>query len=1022
MRFFDIENPQKFSVNLEPPRSYFIPYHDVDTALSNTRGLSTRFHLLNGQWKFYYAPSPPEAPESFMEPSFDDSSWDGIRVPGHWQLQGYGHPHYTNVVYPFPVDPPHVPDENPTGCYRRTFTVPAGWLQYRLYLRFDGVDSAFRVWVNGSDVGYSQGSRLPSEFEITPYIREGANLLAVEVFQWSVGSYLEDQDMWWLSGIFRDVSLLLRPRAHIRDLAIRTTTLQSQGETPGTVHVDIALNSPPDMVPQGSIELRLLQSPAAEPVDTAVIALSASHESAYSATLTVPQVQWWSPEAPYLYQLLAILRSSDGQILEVVPQNVGFRTIDWRHGLLLVNGVPIKFKGVNRHEFHPEWGRAVPYDTMVEDILLMKRHNINAVRTSHYPPDPQFLDLCDRYGLWVLDEADLECHGMQRAGNWSQLSNDPAWTALYVDRMQRMVERDKNHPSVIMWSLGNESGYGQNHVAMAEWARRRDPSRPIHYEGDRQAETADVYSTMYTAVDVLEKLGQQSDLTKPHILCEYAHAMGNGPGSLAEYWEVIERYPRLQGAFVWEWIDHGIKTGVNGRVRYAYGGDFGDDPHDGHFVIDGLLFPDRTPSPALSMLKKVLEPVRLIPDPRDPRRITVKNRFHYLTTDTLQLYWKWVVGGQARLSGVFPLPAIPPGSEATVTLPVDSLPGNGVLELSARLGQATLWADIGHEIAWAQSQPPAPVPLVRRLHDKLTVDRSSSLIVLRGRDWIIGVDQSTGLLTSWADQGLPLIQLGPEFSIWRAPTDNDKIFLQNWKSLGVDKVRRRIDRVEWLSESPTSFSWRVYARLAPPSLAWGLSLVYEYAITPAGELKLTVKSTPEGAGPDVLPRWGVQWILPGAMTSVTWCGLGPEESYIDSHQGQRYGIFRKTVEELLTPYVYPQSNGNHYATRWVAVTDARGHGLLAIAEDALEFTALAVDERDLERAEHRDEVVPQNQTFWHLDAQQQGLGSASCGPGPLPQHLLRNEAREWSVRLRPIDMAAVPPELLARIQEIPREP
>ncbi|MCY0898947.1 MAG: DUF4981 domain-containing protein [Firmicutes bacterium] len=1021
MKVTDIENPQLTGINVEPPRSYFIPYHDVASAILGERGLSTRFKLLNGQWKFYYALSPIHIPDSFVMPDFDDAGWDTIRVPGHWQLQGFGHPHYTNKNYPFPADPPHVPNENPTGCYRRPFTIPAHWKGDNIFLRFEGVDSAFHVWVNGTYVGYSQGSRLPSEFNITNAVTAGVNTLAVKVFQWSVGSYIEDQDMWWLSGIFRDVYLLARPQAYVQDVALRTHTSVSSDGTQGTVQVEVTIRTPEAVDHSGIVEILFMDSGSPEPLQQQALPFHGRDGQSVTSELTLPRIQLWSPESPYLYRLLVVLKSADGQILEVIPQNVGFRSIELRDGLLYINAVPVKFKGVNRHEFHPEVGRALPLETMIDDIILMKRHNINAVRTSHYPPDPRFLDLCDKYGLWVLDEADLECHGMQTAGNWDQLSDDPTWQAMYLNRMERMVERDKNHPSVIMWSLGNESGYGCNHVAMAHWARGRDPSRPIHYEGDRKAETADVYSTMYTPVDVLARLGQQTDLPKPHILCEYAHAMGNGPGSLVEYWDVIYRYPRLQGAFVWEWIDHGISVRVNHRQRYAYGGDFGDEPNDGHFVIDGLLFPDRTPSPALTMLKKVLEPIQLLPDHADPRLVSVHNRFHYVHTDNIQLYWKHTVDGTVQESGVVSLPSIPPGGEAHVRIPVKQYHDQGILELSARMEKATTWAEAGHEIAWAQTTPKSADTISLALPDILSIGHQPSAVIVSSNDWVMTIDRETGSLRSWTLHGIPLIEQGPTFTVWRAPTDNDKIFVERWKSLGVDKLKSRVDDVQWVSETAQKLSWQVRTRFAPPSLAWGLVIVYHYELTAAGELRLTVNSTPVGAGPEVLPRWGVKWFLPSGMTHVVWCGLGPGESYIDSARGQRRGIFRSTVDRLLTPYVYPQENGNHYGTQWVAVTDAWGHGLLAIAQDSLEFSALPVDEADLEKAQHRDELTPGDHTVWHLDYRQQGLGSASCGPGPLPEHLLLNEPIQWSVRLIAVETASVSPQVAARLHYRLRE-
>jgi beta-galactosidase/beta-glucuronidase len=1013
MRKSTIEDPQMVGINVEPSRSYFIPYHNAETASVGERGLSNRFRLLNGNWKCYYAQVPWQVPDGFASEHYDDTDWEWIAVPGHWQLQGYGQPHYTNKPYPFPADPPHVPDDNPTGCYRRPFQLPNEWLGQRIFLRFEGVDSAFHVWINGQYVGYSQGSRLPSEFDVTTYVHGGSNVLAVQVFQWSAGSYLEDQDMWWLSGIFRDVYLLARPHVHIRDVSVVASV--KDGNV-GYIEVDAYVRNQDDNAAEGQILLTVLDEDGNKKDIQEKFLVPASAESIVRMSVELPRVLLWSPESPDLYRVMLTLISSDGSVREVVSQNTGFRTIEFRDGLMYINNVAVKFKGVNRHEFHPRYGRALPMDAMITDVLLMKQYNINAVRTSHYPPDPRFLDLCDKYGLWVVDEADLECHGMEVAGNWHLLSDDPEWERMYVNRMERMVERDKNHPSVVMWSLGNEAGYGRNHVAMARWTRLRDPRRPIHYERDLYAETADVYSTMYTSVPELDELGKKGDLPKPHILCEYAHAMGNGPGGLAEYWDVIYRYPRLQGGFIWEWLDHGIEVSDGRTVRYAYGGDFGDYPNDGHFVIDGLLFPDRTPSPALAMVKKVLEPVRIINNPVDPRKIVVENRFHYIPTKDLYLAWKYCVNDQPLDSGMMLLGAIEPGSTAEFMLPIASMDRTGYIEVSVRTGKAFPWADIGYEIAWAQWPVFENTKVVVPTTDSLTTDIRATEITVAGNDWVMVIDRYTGLLKKWCFAGISLLEEGPKFNVWRAPTDNDVLFLEQWKSYGLDRLQTRVDAVEIVDQSGQQFSWLVKARLAPPALSWGFDMTYRYQVDAWGEMLLTVEAVPTGQGPEVLPRWGIKLVLPATLSEVEWEGLGPEESYVDSFQGQRLGVFRKPADELLTPYVFPQENGNHFNTRWVCVTNNLGIGLMAVAVTELEFSVLPFDVAAIEQATHRDELEPSGSIIWHLDWRQQGLGSASCGPGPLPQHLLYNQLTRWSIRIMPVMTSAISPAFLSRVE------
>ena len=635
----DWENLQVLQRNREPAHATLLPYADAAGALSGERGASPYFKLLNGHWHFCYVPTPVEAPEHFESERFDASGWDSISVPSNWQMLGYGRPNYTNVRYPFPVDPPRVPQDNSCGLYRRTFALPEGWDGKEVFLEFEGVNSAFYVWLNGQMVGYSQGAHVPAEFRLTPYVRSGANLLVVQVFQWSDGAYLEDQDMWRLNGIFRDVYLFATPSVHMRD--VRVGAELDETYTDAVLNVSVALRNYGSSALGGLIKAlhelkggasagyrvsaRLLDAAGAAVVEGEIgesISLDAGAEATLAASFSVKAPAKWSAEEPNLYTLLLTLADPAGSVQEVVRVNVGFRKVEIKQGVFYFNGVPIKLQGVNRHDTHPDLGHAVSLESMIHDVVLMKQHNINTVRTSHYPNDPRWLDLCDRYGLYVVDEADLECHGFGTVGDQDQISEDPAWEAAYLDRAIRMVERDKNHPCVIMWSLGNESGYGRNHVAMADWIHKFDPSLPVHYEGATGwgnrangkpfAGVVDVYSTMYPTVERIINEGQQTDNPLPFFMCEYAHAMGNGPGNLKEYWDAIRAYPRLMGGCVWEWVDHSVRQRTeDGEEWWAYGGDFNDHPNDGNFCVDGLCWPDRTPYPGLIEYKKILEPVHV---------------------------------------------------------------------------------------------------------------------------------------------------------------------------------------------------------------------------------------------------------------------------------------------------------------------------------------------------------------------------------------------------------------------------
>jgi beta-galactosidase len=630
---------------------------------------------LNGTWRFRLSPSLAAAPPNVADPAFDDSAWDELPVPSLWQLHGHGRPAYTNVHYPFPVDPPHVPSENPTGDHRLRFDLPAGWPAGSALLRFDGIDSCGRIWLNGSELGVTKGSRLPSEFEVGTLLRPRDNVLVVRVHQWSAGSYLEDQDMWWLSGIFRSVTLLARPSGGIGDHWIRADYDHTTGL--GTIRVetgaDVVLDIP---------SLGVAGHPAGEPLEL--------------------PVEPWSAETPRLY---------DGTLstaAERVPVRIGFRTVTIDGGQLKVNGRRLLLRGVNRHEHDPRTGRVVSRETALADVLLMKRHHVNAVRTSHYPPDPAFLELCDEYGLWVIDECDLETHGFGPLGWDRNPSSEPMWTDAYLDRMRRTVERDKNRPSVILWSLGNESHTGDNLARMAEWVRHRDPTRPVHYEGDHDCSYVDVHSRMYATPSEVEHIGRREDDNErrrdlPFILCEYAHAMGNGPGGLLEYRELFERYPNCQGGFVWEWIDHGLAA----PGHFAYGGDFGEPLHNGNFVIDGLLFPDRTPSPGLTEFAKIIEPIRI---DADPSGLRVSN--HYDFTDTGHLEFTWVLEdeGTAVARGVLDVPIIHSGQSTSLSLPpLPPTEGESWLTVSASLASSTAWASAGHVVGWGQV-PVSPAP------------------------------------------------------------------------------------------------------------------------------------------------------------------------------------------------------------------------------------------------------------------------------------------------------------------------
>jgi beta-galactosidase/beta-glucuronidase len=1045
----DWEDLQVLQRNREPAHATLLPYADVQGAMTGERGASPYFRLLNGHWRFCYVPTPIDAPEQFENEHFDASGWDKITVPSNWQMLGYGKPNYTNVRYPYPVDPPRVPQDNPSGIYRRTFDLPEVWSGKEVFLAFEGVNSAFYVWVNGKQVGYSQGAHLPAEFRLTPYLRSGENLLVAQVFQWSDGAYLEDQDMWRLNGIFRDVYLFATPAVHMRDVRVRTDL--DAAYTDAVLHVQVTLRhyggsgweglarALRDLKREASagyrVAARLVDADGAITAQGEIgpaVSIDAGAEVTLEASFPVAAPAKWSAEEPNLYALLLTLMGPDGATLEVERVNVGFRKIEIRSGVFLFNGAPIKLQGVNRHDTHPDLGHAVTLESMIQDVVLMKQHNINAVRTSHYPNDPRWYDLCDRYGLYVVDEADLECHGFGTVGEQDQISEDPAWEAAYLDRAIRLVERDKNHPCVIMWSLGNESGYGRNHVAMADWIHQHDPTIPVHYEGatgwgNRSGAkpfvgVVDVYSTMYPTVERIIQEGQQSDNPLPFFMCEYAHAMGNGPGNLKEYWDAIRAHPRLLGGCVWEWVDHSVRQHTeSGEAWFAYGGDFGDQPNDGNFCVDGLNCPDRTPYPGLIEYKKVLEPVQVKAVDLAAGRVTVANRYAFRSLEHVECAWRITRDGEVLQQGSVSGLNVGPGGEAGLTIPyapVNPVPGATCwLDFSFTLAEDTLWAKRGHQLAWAQFELPvakraAPVIRIAEM-PALRVDAGSRVLSVAGDDFSLAFDTYYGTLAAWEHHGISLVTAGPRLNVWRAPTDNDVHIAKEWQKVGFDRLQQRVSRVEMVRRERSVAQIEVQASLAGYFLRPVFDVTYLYTIYGSGDLVVTTRVAPLGSLP-TLPRIGLQMRLPGSLDRFAWYGRGPHESYVDRKESAAVGVYVGTVHEQYVPYVLPQENGNKSDVRWAAITGMRRTGLLAIGMPLLNVSVHHYTPEDFTAARHTFELKRRDETIVHLDHAHCGLGSNSCGPGPLPQYLLKPEETSFSVRLKPFAWETSSPMSLYR--------
>jgi beta-galactosidase/beta-glucuronidase len=829
-------NPLVIGRKKEAARATFVPFADAESALAAYAepwldwAKSPYVMSLDGEWAFAWLPNPASAPAGFMEPRFDDAGWDRIPVPSCWQMLGdeflrgkpkYDIPIYTNVRYPFPIDNlPAVPlDDNPTGCYRRRFSVPAAWAGYQVFLHFEGVDSACTVWVNGQEVGYSQESRVPAEFNITPVLQPGENTLAVQVLRWSDGSYLEDQDFWRLSGIYRSVWLWAAPAVHMRDFGVRT--VMDESYTSATLVVGAQVRNLGAVADRGySLEVQLydragqpvFSEPMRQPAEVA-----AGHETSVELSRWVDFPATWTDETPNLYTVLITLRDAVGATVQVAGCRTGFRQVEIMHGQLHVNGVPILLKGANRHEHDPVTGHTITVDSMIADIQLMKQHNLNAVRTSHYPNNPRWYDLCDYYGLWLFDEANLETHGV-----WDRLTKDPLWETAFLDRAVRMVERDKNHPSVIVWSLGNESGYGRNHDVMANWIRRHDPTRPIHYHPAEDGPATDILAPMYPSVARIIEMAQDPHETRPIVMCEYAHSMGNSTGNLKEYWDAIAAYPRLQGGFIWDWVDQGIlQRSADGATYYAYGGDFGDEPNDGTFCGNGLLGSDRKPHPALLEYKKVLEPVQVTLDDAAAGLITVINRHHTVDLSAYTITWEIqeigavdTATGEAAVrvarQGMLPPLHTPARGQVQMQLPLaewqlptdcDARESDAWLLVQLTRTEATPWSAAGHPVAWAQFSLAAGARARSRESGTIGVVESPRVVEL-GRDGLrVAIEKEAGRLAAFEQDGRSLVEQGPALQVWRAPTDNDantwgdQRAAIRWREAGLDRLADQIDGV-----------------------------------------------------------------------------------------------------------------------------------------------------------------------------------------------------------------------------------
>lgn len=1004
------EDLQMLHEHTLPARAYYIPASERLDTLVEHREDSDRIQMLGGEWKFHYYQSIYELDEPFYQMAYDDSSFDRIEVPGVWQTAGYDTHQYTNIRYPFPFDPPYVPSDNPCGAYVREFVYHKIKEAPKAYLNFEGVDSCFYVWLNGSYIGYSQVSHCTSEFDVTDALKEGNNRLAVLVLKWCDGSYLEDQDKFRTSGIFRDVYLLKRPAQTVWDYFVKTNLREEMAEvTIEMQYLDKAVSA-----------LMTIYDAKNQVVD------AARTQKNGEITMRIPNPVLWNTEAPYLYTL--VIRTCD----EVIVDHIGLRKIHIEQQAVYLNGKKIIFRGVNRHDSDPVTGPTVDVAHMVKDLTIMKQHNINAIRASHYPNAPVFYQLCDQYGFLMIDEADIESHGpvefyyedntdANKFDRWNEpIADNPIWQEPILDRVQRMVERDKNRPCIVIWSMGNESAYGCNFEKALQWTKSYDPSRLTHYESARYRKNIipydysclDLYSRMYPSFEEIKEYLNQGE-AKPLILCEYCHSMGNGPGDLEDYFQLFQTYDQMCGGFVWEWCDHAIYHGetLDKKAIYHYGGDHGEEVHDGNFCMDGLVYPDRTPHTGLLEYKNVYRPVRVVSFEQETQKLTLRNQLDFTDLqDAVEIHYAVHCDGVCQETGVLPACSIEPGHTGSIFLETYIPPsGRAYLKLFYYQKKETALVSKGHllgsEEILLSNEDPRNQTLVKILtYGKeegmapITREEKGAFVILKGADFTYTFDKRTGLFAQIEYQGMAYLDRPMELNIWRAPTDNDMYLKQEWKRAGYDRaLTRAYDAL--ITDMDQAVEITSHLSLSAVALQRMLEVEAIWHIDACGGIQVTfrVKRSPEF--PD-LPRFGLRLFLKKSFDQVSYYGMGPYESYRDKHQASSHGRYHASVDQMHEDYLRPQENGSHTDCDYVVLSGEEG-SLAAGAERTFSFNASIYTQEELEAKAHSYELEACGSTVLCLDYAQNGIGSNSCGPELLENYRMKEERFTFTMKLVP---------------------
>ena len=986
------ENLSVLHENTMPARAYYIPASKRMDNLVEHREESDRMQLLNGTWKFQYFNSIYDIQDSFFEKNYDTENFDEIQVPSVWQMAGYDTHQYTNIRYPFPFDPPYVPQDIPCGAYVHTFEYSRDEKAPKAFLNFEGVDSCFYVWINGSYIGYSQVSHMTSEFDVTDVLQDGTNTVAVLVMKWCDGSYLEDQDKFRMSGIFRDVYILKRPKQAISDYHIKTRIEDMLAK----VEIEMKFYSPLNV--KISIEDR----------NGAVVALGSIAEEG-TAVLEIASPELWNTENPYLYKL--ILETEN----EVIVDHIALRKIEIKDQVIYLNGQKIKFRGVNRHDSDPVTGFTISPEQITTDLTLMKQHNFNAIRSSHYPNAPFFYEMCDKYGFMVIDEADIEAHGpfmiyrkedtdYNRFKRWNEkIADDPVWEEAIVDRVKLMVERDKNRFCIVMWSMGNESAYGCNFEKALEWTKNFDPDRITQYESARYRNydetydysNLDVYSRMYPALSEIQEY-LDKDGSKPFLLVEYCHSMGNGPGDFEDYFQMIQDNDKMCGGFVWEWCDHAIAHGTaeNGKTIYAYGGDHGEEIHDGNFCMDGLVYPDRTVHTGLLEYKNVYRPARVISYDKESGELVLHN---YMDFDDLKDYvkisYELTQDGLVISKGKLPEVSAAPHSEGKINLKIN-VPENGkcYLKFIYHLKKELPLLDEDHILGFDEievSKDDTKCKLAEKwipktvVDSELQVNENDTQIHIKGREFAYTIDKRTALFTEMKFAGREYLNHPMELNIWRAPTDNDMYIKSEWKKAHYDKAYTRAYTTE-VVQGKHGVKITSHASVVAETVQKILDVTITWKIEAAGKIDADIAVTKDDEFPD-LPRFGVRMFLDKKLSAARYFGMGPQESYCDKHQAASHGLYQANVDDLHEDYIRPQENGSHYDCEYVELNNSR-YGIVVSAENAFSFNASYYTQEELEKKTHNYELAESDSVVLCVDYALNGIGSNSCGPVVLDQY------------------------------------